>query len=167
MFDDGWRPSIDQVLDDFARDGAVARHPASSGRFAATRTRLVAYLATDAQHALHRDERALLLSEREFAPEGAFSRIFGPEVLLAALPGFLEPGWLPRQLFDARFQIRFVELLCDWLVARRLVRRRAVGCQVGDVRDAARSARAAIRTVQRRDEGPGPATAARQAGQGG
>lgn len=142
----GGCPSIDQVLDDFERDGAIARHPATARRFAATRTRLLAYLATDAQHALLPDERLLLQAERQFGPDGAFARVFGPEVLIAALPGFLEPGWLPRQVYDGRLQVRFVELLCQWVVARGLVNAGEMSCLIYGVHDAARAARAALRT---------------------
>ena len=162
MFEHRGSPSIDQVLDDFERDGVIARHPATARRFAATRTRLLAYLATDAQRALLPDERVLLTSERQFAPLGAFSRVFGASVLIAALPGFLDAGWLPRQAYDARAQIRFAELLCDWILARRLVDAGEMSCLVYEVRDAARGARAAIPTTSG-EPGPTLGPAARPA----
>lgn len=145
MFETRESPSIDQLLTLFGHDGVMARHPATLRRFAATRTRLLAYLATDAQHALSPNGLVLLNAERQFAPDGAFARVFGADVLVSALPGFLQPSWLPRSVYDARAQIRFVELLCDWVVARRYVDAGALSCLVYGVADAARAARTFLR----------------------
>lgn len=162
MFEQRESPTIDGILDGFARDGSMARHPATMRRIGAIKTRLLAYLATDAQHALLADERILLGAEREFAPDGAFSRVFGAEVLLAVLPGFLEPAWLPRQAFDARAQVRFVELLRDWIVARGVIDA-DVSCLVYAIGDAARAARAFLRErAQAGSTAPTPRPAAGQ-----
>lgn len=139
------QPNIDAILQMFSTSGALPRHPALAPRLTAIRTRLLAYLATDAQRVLVPDERVVLTAERQFRPEGAFARVFGAEVLVAALPGFLGAGWLPRQGYDARLQIRFAETLCEWIVARRLVDRSDTSCLIYEVRDAARDARASLR----------------------
>ncbi len=144
MFESLDSPSIDQILEAFGRHDSIARHPATSRRSADTRTRLVAYLATDAARVLLPDERALLAAERQFAPDGAFNRVFGAQVLVAALPGFLEPGWLPRHVYDARAQVRFVELLCDWIVANGLVDAGEMSCIIYGVLDSARAARRSL-----------------------
>jgi hypothetical protein len=157
MFETRTSPSIDQLLEAFGRDDVAARHPAMLRRLASTRTRFLAYLATDATHVLTPEERVLLSGERQFSPDGAFSRVFGAEVLMAALPGFLEPAWLPRRTYDARAQVRFVEVLSDWLVAHRFIDRGEMSCFVYDVRAAARAARA---FVARRGEQEASASAA-------
>jgi hypothetical protein len=152
MFEHLDSPSIDQILDSFGRDDPIARHPATSRRSADTRTRLLAYLATDAAQVLVPDARVLLTAERQFAPDGAFTRVFGAEVLVAALPGFLEPGWLPRHVYDARAQVRFVELLLDWTVAHGLVDAGEMSCIIYGVLDSARAARRSLGAGTRESE---------------
>ncbi len=146
MFDNTSSPSIDQILDAFARDDAMARHPATLHRFDATRARLASFLTTDGEEVLVPAERALLAAELQFATEGAFGRVFGAEVLIAALPGFLRPAWLPEHPFDARAQVRFVELLTHWVVAHGLVDAGEMSCFLYSVSDAARDARAWLHT---------------------
>jgi hypothetical protein len=161
MFEHMDCPSIDQVLDAFGRDDSIARHPATTRRSADTRTRLLAYLATDAERVLLPDEQALLTAERQFAPDGAFTRVFGADVLVATLPAFLEPAWLPRHPYDARAQVRFVELLCDWVVAHGLIDAGEMSCIIYGVLDSAREARAALGTARRELDPPlGDATSA-------
>ena len=137
-------PSIDEVLDAFAQKSVIARHPATNRRVRETRAKLARYLAADAGQILDPHQRALLTAEQQFDPDGAATRIFGPDVLVAALPGFLATGRLPRLRPDARAQILIVEALADWVASRGMVGTAGTGeltSAVGRVAEAAKAAR--------------------------
>ena len=114
-------PSIEQVLDAFVRESVIARHPATVGTVRGTRTRLASYLANDAAQVLTAEQRALLEAEQQFDQQGAATRIFGPEVLAAALPGFLSTTRPRLSGREALAQIVVVEALSDWVASRGLV----------------------------------------------
>ncbi|KAE8764428.1 hypothetical protein [Georgenia thermotolerans] len=103
----------------FAHD-RVLRRPGVRDTAAFVRRHLETYLDTEAERWLGPDDRVLVAAEREVDPAGAVARVTGPAVLVAALPGFLDPAWLlPARA--ARVQLLLVAELLGWLERTGLV----------------------------------------------
>ena len=90
-------------------------------RAAVVRRHLETYLDTEAERWLGPADRVLVEAEREVDPAGAVARVTGPAVLVAALPGFLDPAWLMPTVAGARVQLLVVAELVRWLQVTGLV----------------------------------------------
>jgi hypothetical protein len=149
MVDARGSASIAEILVAFTREVSIARHPATHRRVAEVCARLDRFLATDAEPALTPAEGALLTAERQFSADGALPRVLGAPALLRALPRFLGPRWLAERPLDAKAQLRFVELLTEWVVAGERIEVADALTGSEAVAAAARAARAALADAAR------------------
>jgi hypothetical protein len=107
----GW-----QLIDDFVERLAEGRKPETTRRYARTRHRLTYFLDTaDMSFDLGPGSATLLDAEREFHPHGAFWLLYGPDELVACLPGFVSEPWLPEAITESRVQISVASRLIDEL----------------------------------------------------
>ncbi len=107
----GW-----QLIDDFMQQLAIGRKPQTVRRYARVRHRMTHFLDTaDMTFDLGTASATLLELEREFHEQGAFWLIFGPDELVACLPGFISRAWLPDSVAEARMQISVVARLIESL----------------------------------------------------
>ncbi len=104
----------------FAHTPALHR-PGVRETAASVRRHLETYLDTEAERWLSPADRILVEAEREVDPAGAVARVTGPAVLVAALPGFLDPAWLMPTVAGARVQLLVVSALVRWLETTGLV----------------------------------------------
>ncbi|MBK5217524.1 MAG: hypothetical protein JJE02_08065 [Propionibacteriales bacterium] len=126
----------------------------SHGKSAATKERyqrVVAHLSdfldeVDVSRDMGTDPAALLESERQFEPKGAFFRLFDATDLVCCLPTFISERWLLGRLTDARTQVSLVGRLIVWLRRNRFVDMYAGGCAVWDAEAAVARARRAVGT---------------------
>jgi hypothetical protein len=125
--------SAERVLDVFYARTPILRHPSMFIRGRRVREHLETYLDTEADHWLTDGERTLVEAERQVDPAGAVARVTGPEALLAALPGFLDPEWIMTGVHQARAQLIVVASLAKWLVSAGLVDRTEMSCSVLEV----------------------------------
>lgn len=141
----GW-----QLLDDFFIAEGGVRSAATLRRYARVRDRLTHYLdVEDMAPWLGTHPATLLSAEREFHENGAFWQLFGADELVCALPGFLEPSWMPDGVGEARTQVSLVERLLKYLSRHRLVDWGWLGCAGYEADAAVRQAR---RQLYRRAE---------------
>lgn len=109
------------VLEAFFSTHPMLRHPALAARARQVRLRLEDYLDTEAERWLTTGELEAVHEERRAVAaglagaEGVVARVTGPEALLCALPGFLEPRWWPSDRAAAKAQVLVVEELVGWL----------------------------------------------------
>ncbi|MCW2750634.1 MAG: hypothetical protein JWR83_1744 [Aeromicrobium sp.] len=107
----GW-----QLIDDFVQQLAAGRKPETVRRYARVRDQLTHFLDTaEMSFDLGVGPATLLEAEREFHEHGAFWLIYGPEELVACLPGFISQPWLPDSAAGARVQISVIVRLVDSL----------------------------------------------------
>ncbi|MPV36210.1 hypothetical protein [Georgenia subflava] len=125
--------SAEQALTLFFRRAAVLRHPAMRVRSQRVRSHLEVYLDTEGEHWLTTGERTLVEAERQIDPAGAVARVTGPEALVAALPGFVDPEWLMTEHSQVRAQLIVVAELVEWLVGSRLVDRNELSCSLLEI----------------------------------
>ncbi len=114
------RPVV-AVLREFRRTSLALRHPTLATRSVEVLSRLVDYLDAEASRFLTTGELEAVAAERRAvragraAAHGVVARVTDAEALLCALPGFLEPRWLPGPYADAKAQVLVVEELVRWL----------------------------------------------------
>jgi hypothetical protein len=125
--------AAERVLDVFYARTPILRHPSMFTRGRLVRAHLETYLDTEAERWLTDGERTLVEAERQVDPAGAVARVTGPEALLAALPGFLDPEWTMPGVHQARAQLIVVACLAEWLVSAGLVDRAEMSCSVIEV----------------------------------
>lgn len=120
------------AIDAYWTSSTALRHPPWRDAGTRVRAHLDTYLDTEAERYLTTGERALVDAERQLDPAGAVARVTGPEALVAALPGFLDPAWM---LFgeDARAQVLVVDGLVRWLVVQGLVEQEGMSCYLLEV----------------------------------
>ena len=136
------------AISGFFAHARVLRRPDVRDTVAFVRRHLETYLDTEAERWLGPDDRVLVAAEREVDPAGAVARVTGPAVLVAALPGFLDPAWLIPTAPAARIQLLVVAELVRWLEHTGLVD--GMAYPVLAVRAALARAEARLRA------GPGP-----------
>ncbi len=133
--------STEQALDAFHASARLLRHPTLRARSRLVRDHLETYLDTACERWLTTGELALVAAERQIDSVGAVARVIGPEPLMSALPGFLDPSWLLPETGLASAQVRIASELAAWLVAVRLVDRAEMACSVIEVKVQADRAR--------------------------
>ena len=114
------RPVIDDILFQFfsAESGGV--HGVARERIQFVDVSLRHYLEIEGERVLVEDDRMLLNAAHEFEPEAAFARTMHADELILAIPGYLN-AMVPAEPLVLRAQLRTVERLVAWVLARRLV----------------------------------------------
>ncbi|WP_413452676.1 hypothetical protein AA0Y32_09530 [Georgenia phoenicis] len=133
-----------RVLESFFASAPLTTHPAVRARLPRVRSHLLTYLDTEGEVWLTPDELVLVCAEREIEPQDAVVRVTGPEVLVAALPGFCHPAWLLPDHGDARAQVRVVAGLRAWLAEHGGLSRQASLHLLPRVDEAVRRAHTAL-----------------------
>jgi len=91
-------------------------------------------------------DRTLVAAERAFDPNDPVARVAHADDLVYLLAIFVEPEWLATDSPTLRVQLRMVERLTRWLLARRLVHPDAVCCPLLDIEARIARARRALRS---------------------
>jgi hypothetical protein len=133
------------LLDDFVRQLADGRTPATIRHHARVRRRLYSFLDTaDMTLGLGGASAVLLEAERQFHDSGAFWQLFGPDELVGCLPSFLHETWLPAGAQEARHQVTVVGRLLTFLDRSGSIDRRRVASAFRQAKDAVEQARRGI-----------------------
>ncbi|TFC48893.1 hypothetical protein E3T24_12550 [Cryobacterium sp. TmT2-59] len=93
-------------------------------------------LETDGERILVEPDRVLLAAERQFEPDGAFTRTMHAEDLLFVLPLFLTSPWLRPNHLEQRVQLDLAEILATAVMRSGLVPREGRQCILMDIRGA-------------------------------
>jgi hypothetical protein len=137
------RPSVAVLLDAFVRQSSPRRSVADRSRAIATRQHLEGVLDEHGSHVAGPAALAALDAEMLRSPKGAFARSMHAEHLYFALLCYLAPEYRMPGLCAARFQVRFVGELVDWLHRTSAVPPWVLSqCVVGHIEDELELARA-------------------------
>jgi hypothetical protein len=139
------RPTIDQIVAAFFASRLEDSTGLRRRRIEAVDARLRAFLEADGARILTTGDRALLDLERQFGGGNAFARTMHADDLLFALQLFLREPWLPDDVQDRRVQLRTVDALVYYLLARRLVDRHELACPLLQLQVAIDDAKSALR----------------------
>ncbi len=152
-----------ETLQTFFADECVGRARGTQARYERVHQHLILYLdEADVSFCLGTHPAALLEAERQFAPGGAFLRLFGFEELVCCIPEFLSDTWLLPGPSDARTQISLIDRMLRWLTANRLFDRYYLGCAYWDAEAAIKRARRRAHNTSASVDDPwDPATRAR------
>jgi hypothetical protein len=143
------KPTIADLFDAFFSDAAAGQSPAAERRTRYVRAHLEAYLDSSGADVLTTDQLALLHTERQFAPQGAFVRTMFAGDLLYALPGYLAARHRLVEPSEARSQVVLVGKLAQWLWNRGLFGDDDVSCAMLTLESALTDARRSLVTVRR------------------
>lgn len=151
------RPAITTILRAFFDDRAVGTTGIARERILTTESRLREFLETEGERGLASSDRAILAAERQITPAGAFCRLMHADDLVYVLALFVEGDRLERGLIDRRVQLRLVDQLASWMLARGMVDREEVLCPLLELRGRISRARADLRAqVDRARRGMSP-----------
>jgi hypothetical protein len=129
------RPVIDDILQQFFPAEAEGQAGPARERIQFVEVSLRQYLECQGERVLVDDDVTLLRQERQFHPDGAFTRIAHADDLVLALAGYLN-ATVPCEPLVLRAQLRTVERLLAFLLARRLVNAEDLICAILDARAA-------------------------------
>ncbi|HEX4444993.1 MAG TPA: hypothetical protein VHZ81_15590 [Galbitalea sp.] len=145
-------PPISIVLEEFFAGFRPAASDTMRDRISLARVHLERYLEAEGPNILMPGQRAILNTEREFDPEGAFVRTMRSDDLYYALYHYLDRvhALVGREQRDV--QLQMVAELAAKLWREKLVSPRSVSeCHVLDFDHALRVAREAVAAAERRD----------------
>lgn len=138
-------PSIEQILGRFFPPRLAALSGLRRQRLEDAAARLRRCLEVEGPQLLGEADQAILGLERQFTKDAAFATCMAAPQLLAVLLRFAGEDWLPEHREDRRVQLRVADALIDFLLAERLLDRRASALAVLQAQVAIISAKAAIR----------------------
>ncbi|WP_150307335.1 hypothetical protein [Planctomonas psychrotolerans] len=142
------KPTIADLFDAFFADAAEGQSPAAERRTLRVRSSLEHYLDAEGAAILTTDQLALLHTERQFAPHGAFVRTMFADDLLFALPGYLDPRFRSPDAAEARSEVVVVGKLVQWMWTKRLFDGYDVSCILRTLESALAEARRSLGTTR-------------------
>lgn len=126
------QPSIDVLLQDYFHDARQSASGIALTRLDTVERELRDFLEREGYRQLTTGGLAILESERQFEPRGAFSRSMHAEDLVFALPDFLETASGDHLLRRAR--LRHIEHLVARVIGYRLIDPGDFSCVLIDLR---------------------------------
>lgn len=148
------RHTIDEILQPFFATQANGKKGLTLRRIEEVERHLRACAEREAERILITSDLALLVAERQFAPEGAVARIMHADDLIFILSIFVRSDWQPADPVQRRVQLRITEQLTTHLVRRRLIDRSSLACPIIDIEIGVQRGREEVRQQQQQARAP-------------
>jgi hypothetical protein len=145
-------PSISTVLDDFFASYKPAASATLRKRIDLVRSDLLEHLELEGPRVLTTGQLAILGTEKQFNPEGAFARTMHPSDLYYALEHYLIPAHAQSGLEQRELQLDVVAALATKLWTERLISTNSVSeCCIIEFDLAMSRARALVSSAKTRE----------------